>query len=570
MKVHGGLLAVAQLQQAGIDVLFALNGGHVGHIFDACLELGMPIIDTRHEDAAVHMAHAYARLRRRPGVACLTAGPGVANGVSAVATAHVNSAPIVVIGGKTPVPQFDMGALQDIDQIGVMRPVCKSASTVLEAARIPRYIAEALHRSMIPPYGPAFIEIPVDVLRAEVEAVDGRPPSVSWAAPSLPAPSPQQVEKAAASLSRAQRPVILAGSGVWWADATAAVRHLAESWQVPVLTTSLARGVLPGDHSLNLYAARSRLLSEADVVLVLGTRFNYIVNYGQPPRLPADATLIRVDSSAEELGRNRVADIPLHCDVGAFVAALEAAASPAPKVDKRWLEAAAESHRRLVDETRSEATSNAVPIHPLRLCADVVDTVPSQTHFVADGGDILSHARLMVHPENPGRFLDPGPFGCLGAGLPFANATRLIAQPDPVVCITGDGALGLNLMELDTASRHRLPIVVVVSNNAAWGIERNSQIVDYGVDRVVATELSDCRFDRVAQALGCHGERVTDPDELKPAIMRALEAGKPALVDVVTDVGVRSPDLLRGLASVPDRSPLAAWATSDTRTGVEP
>jgi acetolactate synthase I/II/III large subunit len=560
-----GRLAVAQLRREGVETLFSLNGGHIAPIYDACLDLDLRVVDVRHEDAAVHMAHAWTRLTGRTGVACVTAGPGVTNTVTAMAAAWAAASPLLLIGGKAPVAQFDLGALQDVDQVGILRPVTRTAATVLEGARVAEYLNAAIRLAHAPPGGPAYVEIPTDVMRQTVEA-----PSLDLLtlAParvrSRPAPDPLDLRRALDVLGGAERPVVIAGSGVHWARASLELRDFAERLGAPVLTTALARGLLPREHPLNLPAVRSWLLNGADVVVVVGSRFNYVLGYGRPPRLPDTTRVIHVDLAPEELNRNRVVDVALQADAGMALAALTAEL-PAPPPARPWLEAARERNRRARGALEAESASDARPVHPLRLCREVVMAAPPETIFVLDGGDILSFARQMVEPGGPGRFLDPGPFGCLGVGLPFANAARL-AHPDvPVVCITGDGALGLHLMEFDTAVRHRLPVVVVVSNNAAWGIEWNSQRADFGPDRTLGTLLRDSRFDLIAQALGGHGERVTEPAALGPAVRRALEAGRPALVDVVTDVNYPSPDLRRGLARVPDRQPLAFYGEPTAR-----
>jgi acetolactate synthase-1/2/3 large subunit len=362
------------------------------------------------------------------------------------------------------------------------------------------------------------------------------------------------VDQALELLAGAERPVIVAGGGIAWSDAHAALRAFAERLQAPVLTTSLARGALPRGHPLNLPGARSFLLGGADLVIVVGTRFNHVLGYGRPPRIPERARVLQIDLAPAELNRNRVADLAIQADARAALAALTAGLPGPPQ--REWIDAARGRDAAARAQVWREAASEARPVHPLRLCREAIEAVPADTTFVVDGGDILSFARLLIEPDEPRRYLDPGPYGCLGVGLPFANAAKLARPDHPVVCISGDGALGINLMEFDSAVRHRLPIVVVVSNNAAWGIELNSQVEDFGPDRVIGTLLRDCRFDLVAQALGGHGERVVEPGEVGKAVGRALESGLPALVDVVTDVGARSPDLARGLARVPDRQPI--------------
>jgi len=559
MTGDAGHLSVAQLRREGVDVLFSLNGGHIAPIYDACLDAGVRIVDVRHEDAAVHMAHAYSRLSERTGVACVTAGPGVTNTVTALATAHAAASPLLLLGGKAPVKQFDLGALQDVDQIAILRPVTKAAWTVLEGARAAEYVNAAIRLAHAPLPGPVYVELPTDVLRepgapAGAEARTLPPARLAG----RPGPDPDLLARAAALVEGAARPVIVAGSGVGWAGAHAGLRAFAERIQAPVLTTSLGRGALPAGHPLNLAAARSFLLAGADLVVVVATRFNYVLGYGRPPRLPETARIVQIDLAPEELNRNRVTDVAIQADAGAALAALAAAVS-ARAAPRPWLDEARRRDQRARQALARQAASDARPIHPLRLCQDVARAAPPGTVFVLDGGDILSFGRLVVEPDGPGCYLDPGPYGCLGVGLPFANAAKVARPSTPVVCISGDGALGINLMEFDTAVRHRLPIVLVVSNNAAWGIELNSQRADFGEDRVIGTLLRDCRFDRVAQALGGHGERVTEPAEIATAVGRALDAGVPALVDVVTDPTAASPDLTRGLARVPDRQPLTVW-----------
>lgn len=567
MSGDAAALAAAQLRREGVRVVFSLSGGHILPLWRALTDAGIRIVDVRHEDAAVHMAHAYERVGGGLGVACATAGPGVTNAVTAVATASIAASPLLFVGGRPPLAQWDLGAFQDVDQPSILGPVTKTALTVFEGRRVGEYLSGALRVAHTPPFGPAFVEIPTDVLRERLDggAVDERTVAPARL-PGRVAPPPEALAEALEILRRAERPVILAGSGVHWSDASGGLRDCAEALGAPVLTTATARGVLPADHPLDLYAARSFLLSHADVVVVVGTRFNFVTGYGRPPRFPAEAAIIQIDLAAAELNRNRTVTVALQADAAAALAAI--ASSLERRADRRrWLENARERHERARAEVERQAATDSRPVHPLRLCAEVGRLASEGAIFVADGGDILSFARVAIQPGGPGRYLDPGPYGCLGVGLPFAIAAKL-ARPDaPVVCVTGDGALGINLMEFDTAVRHGVPVVVVVSNNAAWGIERNSQVADFGDDTGLGTLLRDCRFDLVAKALGGHGERVEEPGEVAPAIRRALDAGAPALVDVVTDVDAVSPDLRRGLARVPDRQPLATYATAHDEEG---
>lgn len=564
MPLTGADLAVAQLRREGVSRLFSLNGGHIASIYDACLDAKVQIIDVRHEDAAVHMAHAWSRLTGSTGVACVTAGPGLTNTVTAVATAWAAASPLLLIGGRVPTKQFDLGALQEVDQAGVLRSIVKIGSCVFDAGRIPEYIRAALRIAHTPPYGPAYVELPTDVLRqivknGETNEATVRPPDAF----ARPRPDRPTLERAAALLKQAERPVIVAGSGVIWSQAHQQLCAFAERLQAPVLTTSLARGVIPPSHRLSLPAARSWLLARADLIVVVGTRFNYLQGYGRAPRFPEQAAILQIDLAPQELGRNCTVDVTVQADAGAALAELTAELSSTPH-SREWLSKARAQDAAARAALEVEAATSAVPIHPLRLCREVWRVLPSDTVVILDGGDILSFARRVIEPAGPLQFLDPGPFGCLGVGLPFANAAKLARPASPVVCVTGDGALGFHVMEFDTAVRHRLPIVVVVSNNAAWGIEASSQRMDYGEDRVVGTLLRDTRFDLLAQALGGHGERVTDPAEIGAAVRRALESGMPALVDVVTDARCISPDLERGLARVPDLQPLAFYGAASS------
>lgn len=545
-------MAVRALKLEGVDVIFSLNGGHIAPLYDACLDENIRIVDVRHEEAAGHMAHAYSRITGRIGVAVVSAGPGVTNIVTAVANAFQAGVPLVVIGGRAPVKQFELGALQDIPQVEIMAPITKWSRTVLETRRIPEYFSIACRQALAGRPGPVFLEIPTDVLRAQVEFSDNLMP-MNYRCESRAQGDPSAVARAIDLLRRARRPLVVAGSGVLWSGASEQLRRFAESTGFPVLTTSVAKGCMPAAHPQFLPGARSTAMSQADVILVVGTRFNFVMGYGRAPRFSPDVKVIQVDIDASQIGRNRPVDVGIMGDASLVLGQLSGAAS-ADISD--WLSTLraknAEAERRLA----SQSNSDAIPIHPLRLCREIQACVDDDTIVVADGGDILSFARVGLQVSSPGHWLEPGVFGCLGVGVPFAIAAK-VAKPDKkVLCLTGDGAFGLTGMEMDTAIRHNIPIVVVISNNAAWGIERTSQIEDFGPDRIIGTELNASRYDLIAKALGGHGEMVEDPSDIRPAIMRAFASGKPACVNVLTDRSARSPDSVRGLARVPDEQPL--------------
>lgn len=553
---NGGALVAATLRKAGIEVIFSLNGGHIGPIYDGCIDEQIRIVDVRHEEAAGHMAHAYSRVGSHIGVAVVSAGPGVTNIVTAVANAYQAGAPLLVIGGKAPLRQFELGALQDIPQVEIMAPITKWSRTVLETRRIPEYVAEGLRRARSGRPGPVYLEIPTDVLRRELDSRD----VVSAAGVEVEgrsAADPEVVARAVELLQEARRPLVVAGSGVGWSGAENELRTFLEQAGCPFITTSAAKGCIRADHPQHVGGARSAALSGADLVVVVGTRLNFVMGYGRPPRFDADARLIQIDVDPAELGRNRRVDVGIAADARmALVQLAEALAESSPLETGEWLETLREKDgqaRLALDGVRR---SDATPVHPLRLCAEVATAVGEDGIVAADGGDIFSFARLAIDTYRPGHWLEPGVFGCLGVGVPFAVAAKIAKPEHRVACVTGDGAFGLTGLELDTAVRHNAPVVVVISNNAAWAIERASQIKDYGPDRVIGTDLLPTRYDLMAEALGCHGELVERPDDLAPALERAFASGLPACINVMTDPNAVSPDSARGLAKVPDDQPL--------------
>jgi acetolactate synthase-1/2/3 large subunit len=548
----GGELVVKALKQEGIDVIFSLNGGHIAPIYDACLDEKVRIIDVRHEEAAGHMAHAYSRITGKIGVAAVSAGPGVTNIVTAVANAYQAGSPLLVIGGKAPLKQFELGALQDIPQVEIMAPITKWSRTILETARIPEYLSIAFRQAVSGRPGPVYVEIPTDILRARTEFSDSAMPT-NYRTGARAQGDPVAVAKAIELLQKAKRPLVVAGSGVVWSGASEELRRFVDSTGFPVLTTSVAKGCVPSSHPQHFPAARSAAMSQADVILIVGTRFNFVMGYGRPPRLARDVKVIQVDIDPSEIGRNRPVDIGI---VGDAKMVLQQLADTAGGDITEWLTVLRAKNTDAEQRLEPSSKSDARPIHPLRLCREVQACLDDSTVVVADGGDIFSFARVAIQVNRPGHWLEPGAFGCLGVGVPFAIAAKVAGPEKRVICITGDGAFGLTGMEMDTAVRHKLPIVVVISNNAAWGIERTSQIEDFGPDRIIGTELNPSRYDLLVQALGGYGELVEDPDQIRPALLRAFASGLPACLNVMTDRCARSPDAVRGLARVPDEQPL--------------
>ena len=529
---HGGALAARALKDAGVDCVFTLSGGHVMGIYDGCLDEGIRVIDVRHEQAAVHAADAWARLHPgRVGVAILTAGPGVTDGVTGVANAWRANAPILVIGGQGPFDNLRRGSLQEMDHVSVMRPITKFADTCYQSGRIAEYVELAIRTALSGIPGPAFLEIPMDVLHGPVDLASVEMPTFRDYRVAAPAPA-NRIEQAVEVLAVAERPLMMAGTALKWSEGAPALRRFVESTSIPCFTNGMGRGQLPMDHPQFFNRTRKQALSEADVVVLAGTPLDFRMKFGQS--IPPDAKIVQLDLDETLIGQNRSADVGLVGNLGATLDAwLDSMAANDVKLDfsersmeLRALEATAEV------ALAAQLNSDAVPIDPLRLCREIADAITDDMIVIGDGGDIVAQAAKVLSVPPNGAWMDPGPLGTLGVGMPFALAAQLAYPEQPVMIIYGDGSFGLNGFEFDTAVRFGLPIVGIVGNDAAWGQMMRPQAMIYGTDRLVATELSRTRYDLVVEALGGHGEHVTEPDQIGPAIQRAFAAGIPALVNV--------------------------------------
>ena len=551
------------LQARGIDRVFGLQGGHIQPIWDWLGRLGIRIVDVRDERAAVHMAHAHAELTGSLGVAMVTAGPGVTNTVTAMANASLARAPVLLIGGCTSRPQANMGPLQDIPHVEILRPITRIARTARVPEQVIRELDEAVARAHgdLGEPGPVYLEVPTDVLRTTV------PPQLvldDWLQPKatrmLP-PDPIAVAEAVEVLWNAQRPLVVTGRGARGAgdelvrllDATGAV----------YLDTQESRGLVPPEHPAVVGAMRGAVMNQADVVLVIGRKLDYQLGYGSPAVFP-DARFVRISDSAGELLDNRRGAPELLATPTLALAAIVAQAGDrAPATDRSWSEGLRQQHLK-----RSTPTPDRAPpprgddgkIHPMAIFDAIKEVAEPDYIAVADGGDLLSFARIGLEAHT---YMDAGAFGCLGVGVPFAVAAALANPGRQVISVNGDGAYGINAMEIDTAVRHGARAVFIVSNNAAWNIERYDQEVNYG-GRVIGTTLQHCDYAAMARALGAHGERVEDPEQLIPALERAL-ANAPAVIDVVTSQTVISSDAKKGLGFVPDYQPLIAWDDAERR-----
>ena len=534
VMTHGGLLVAEMLQREGVEVVFTLSGGHIAAIYDGCLRRGIRVVDTRHEQVAVHAAEGWAKVTRSPGVALLTAGPGVTDGVTGIANAHLAGSPIVVFGGAAPVSHWDQGALQELPMVDVVRPITKWARTVVETRRLADYTATAFREAASGRPGPVFLECPMDVLNTIIPTEQASLPTVGNRTALRSQGDPALIARAAELLARAERPVIFAGTAVWWDDAAEPLRALAERLQAPVFLNGAGRGSLPPDSPLFFSLARRTALGGADLVLLVGTKLDFRLNYGQPPLIPADAKIVWLDTLAQDIGVNRAADVGIPGHTGAVLAQLSAAISAAALNHESWLATVREAEAKAREAEEALMRSESVPIHPLRLCRELRDALDRDAYVIGDGGDIVSFGARVLNAWEPGHWLDAGPMGTLGAGTGFAIATKL-ARPDKQVAVLfGDGAFGLNGMDFESMVRHNLPVVGVIGNDGQWAQIKHPQHAMLG--HSTAADLAPgTRYDRMVEALGGYGELVTQPDQIRPAIERAFASGKPACINVLTD-----------------------------------
>ena len=525
LQGHGGMLAVEVMKRWGAEYLFTLSGGHIFPIYDGCVKLGgIEIVDTRHEQTAAFAAEGYSKLTRKPGFVALTAGPGVTNGISAITTAHFNGSPLVVLAGRAPQARWGEGSLQEFDHIPVVRSVTKAAATATSTAEIPKLLSFCVSEALTPHRGPAFVDFPLDVLFVPGEA-DLDESLILRGLSRATAGDSSSVVKA---LEGAERPVLVGGSDVYWDGAWEALRALVERARIPTFLNGMGRGCLPADHPLCFSRSRSLALKEADLVVVAGTPLDFRLNFGR-------------------FGGARVVHIADHPDMlASHVELVASAAGPLSEIFEEiatgvrpcdrseWigrLQAEEESRR---EKDASEMASESKPIDARRVYGELRKRLERNAIVICDGGDFVSFAGRYIDVFEPGCWMDPGPYGCLGTGPGYGLAAKLVHPDRQVVILFGDGAFGFSGIDYDTLVRFDVPVVGILSNNGIWGLEKHPMRALYGYD-VAADLQAECRYDLVVEALGGHGEFVTDPSQLGPAIDRAFEAGKPALVNVVTD-----------------------------------
>jgi acetolactate synthase I/II/III large subunit len=590
---HGGAHAVAVAQRYGVSAMFTLSGGHVFPLYDAAVKgsPAVPLIDVRHEQTAVFAAEATARLTRAPGLAVVTAGPGVTNSVSAVTTAWFNGAPVVLLAGRAPDYRWGAGSLQEMDHPPLLAPVTKRAWTEHDAAGVAASVDQAFRLALAPHRGPVFLDVSLEALYGEASVeLPSRPGgaasggaasggaasggAVPDGTPGAAGPDAADVARIGELLRAARRPVLVLGSDVWLGGAEEAARQAAEQLGLPVITNGQARGILPGGHELLVSRARKLAFGEADLVIVVGVPLDFRLGYGSFGPAEAPARVVHVADAA--------AGIATHCplaasaagDLSVFFASLAnlgplatgpgavrartagagaagtgsagAGTAGTGGMDPGWTGRLAEATRAAIAADAPLLTSDADPVHPARIYGELLKVLDDDAVVIGDGGDFVSFAGKYVEPARPGGWLDPGPFGCLGTGLGYAIAARLARPAAQVVLLLGDGAAGFSLMDADTLVRHRLPVVIICGNNGAWGLEKHPMRALYGYD--VAADLQPgCRYDEVVRALGGAGELVTRPDGIAPALRRAFASGAPYLVNVMTDPEVAYPRSTSGV-----------------------
>ena len=535
MPVHGGKLAARALKQAGVEVLFTLPGGHIMPLYDGCLDEGIRIIDVRHEQAAVHAADSWARCNPGSiGVAAITAGPGVTDGVTGIANAWRANSPILVFGGQGPFSQLRKGSLQEMDHLGVVRPITKYCDAVYTTSRIPEFVELAIRHAVSGIPGPAYLEIPMDTWNGQVEWEDAPIPIIRTESPRL-SPDRQEAQKAIEILAASERPMLMAGTSVKWSRGSESMNRFIEETHIPTFTNGMGRGTVPFDSPEFLNRSRRDAMKQIDCIVLAGTLLDFRMRFGDT--IPRDAKIIQLEMDATLIGQNRPTDVPLVGNLGcSFDLLLEEAKNQGVDLDfstfrdeLREIENAAE------EKVQANLNSDEVPIDAQRMCREVRDWLATLDApiVIGDGGDIVATAAKILPVRGEGAWMDPGPLGTLGVGMPFGLAAQLSHPEKRVVIVYGDGSFGLNGFEFDTAIRFGLPVIGIVGNDAAWGQMMRPQGAMMGWDRLDGTLLARTRYDKIVEAMGGYGELVESPDEIRPALERAAASGKAACINIM-------------------------------------
>lgn len=538
-ELTGSEILAKALRNEGVNDLFFIMGGPMLLAEESCIKEGIRPIDVRHEQAAAFMGQAYSRLLNKPSVCMAASGPGVTNLITGIANAYIDCVPVVAVGGSSPFKAYGRQVFQEIDQLGMMKPCTKWAERVYSLARIPEMVNVAFQKAMAGKPGPVYLDFPGDILYEKIDeseidwSISGR--SIPRARPHA---APELITDTVEALSKAKKPVIVTGGGILWSDAADELREFVDKMEIPFYTTPQGRGVIPEDHPLSYMTVRSAAFRESDLIMIIGTRMNYIIGHAAPPRFNKDATIIRIDIDEDEISTSpRKIDIGIVGDAKAVLDQINSRLDGAVNKDNfsEWRNRLGEEEAVKRSRPGGNSISNAVPIHPLRLCEEVKNFMDRDAILVVDGQEILNYGRQSMPTFEPGHRLNSGPFGTMGVGLPFGLGAK-IAKPDcQVIVVHGDGSFGLNAMELDTAVRHGINVLVVISLNGGWTADPDGT--------KPGRDLGYTRYDKMAEALGCYAEYVEQPGEIKGALERAQEqvnTGRVAVVNIKTDHTARA------------------------------
>ncbi|WP_113691370.1 thiamine pyrophosphate-binding protein [Amycolatopsis albispora] len=543
--ISGGHLVAKALKAEGVDVIFTLCGGHIIDIYDGCVDEGIDVVDVRHEQVAAHAADGYARITGKPGCAVVTAGPGTTDAVTGVANALRAESPMLLIGGQGALSQHKMGSLQDLPHVDMMTPITKFAATVPATERAADIVSMAFRECFHGAPGPSFLEIPRDVLDAKVPVDKARVPEAGhYRASTRSAGDPVAIEKLADLLAHAEKPCVLLGSQVWTCRATEAATEFARRLNVPAYMNGSGRGTLPPGDPHHFQLSRRYAFNNADLIIIVGTPFDFRMGYGR--RLSREATVVQVDLDYRTVGKNRDVDLGIVGDAGLVLTAVTAAStgriSNGAVKRKAWLEELRAVENEAYQKRLPRQLSDQNPIDPYRLVHEINEFLTEDSIYIGDGGDIVTFSGQVVQPKAPGNWMDPGPLGTLGVGVPFAMAAKYARPESEVVCLFGDGAFSLTGWDFETMVRFNLPFVGIVGNNSSMNQIRYGQIQKYGEPRGrIGNTLGDVRYDEFARMLGGYGEEVRDPADIRPALERARESGKPSLINVWVDPDVYAP-----------------------------
>lgn len=537
-KIHGGQQIAPILESLGVEHVFTLCGGHIAPMYLACEDEGMQVVDTRHEQAAVHAADGYARRTRNLGVAIVTAGPGVTDAVTGITNAYFANAPVLILAGLAPFEEWDRGSLQEMQQLDLVKPITKWARTVTDPERIAEYTQTAIRKALTPPRGPVYLEIPIDILMEMISPKDVKS-YAPFMAEGAPEPNKENLTELKMMLSKASQPVLLAGSNIWWDGGEEELKTFSSKTNIPTFLNGMARGALPHDHPAFFQHTRKYAFENADLIMIAGTPLDFRLKFG---KFNTEAPVVMLDNDGSHIGNNRSVELGV---VGNLRKSFEYLSGNVGTDYSEWRDEIREREKPKLQSYREKGEASATPITHHRFCAELAEFVDDETIIIGDGGDIVAVGSKMMPLSYPGQWMDPGPFGCLGVGPSFAIAAQLLNPDKRVIILHGDGAFGLNGFEFDTAVRFDLPIISIVGNDAGWGQIRNPQVAIMGEDKSTATDLGATRYDEVVDSLGGHGEFVESPQDLGPAIQRAIDSGKPACVNVMLD-----PDTLKGGVNV--------------------